>query len=888
MRSLGSIDESVTSAIDRILLLVSGDRDGSAGDLRSLKAQVGQLRAAASVAEVKSDIAAARRDKLQARLRGCDAILDLMLAEMQGSAAPASVSVPASLESAWQPSPESAPTSPPGTPGMVPLSLDGRPNPRMRRRATCDEWTQTEETEERGKRRRVVSPSPPPSPKAGAVPPMPPGGGSPVGRAMPPPPAPMLPAEFQPSSSFDIQLLPSDGTFIGEREMVYIAAHLVHELLRTAARPASGGTCYLSIVDLFVDVSPEGGAVSANQLLSWINNTLNIKIAEWHLLDFGRKLKWPEMCQAHPQGLIDRETFCRMMTKVWEFVKFYFTDVVLYGAPCRVEGHYCGITRDPAVVSVMDDLRPIMEGLIRCLVVRMCNVQTFFRNFDRDHSQTLGEAELKAIFWELRGELDQCVLTEEHAHRAAMSCEWLCRKLYRPSGRAREISLIELQELIRDFFTDFTTRLELNVLSCEDRVRLLCRRLVFGVSGVAEVAAQLQPPKNVFDLFAKYCDENTMLRPGNLRQLLFHEFRVALTDQETRLLLAANDTNQDCQLDLTEFTALLQQMHGSVAEEVRGRLPTEFAPQLLAGFNLPSEVLLVLSKMILKLLQTKETFEEFFDSLPSFRPEVFQGFAGKQHYPDEMVVGLRRIGVDAQAQYFDTPSIAGSSLPAQSVLEQSGFLQTVWAVWERYLVPSFQAGLDWGTRAGQAAGVCLACIRLGDPAPSQGYPDIDHAWAVLANKGGVNADSIGEGDFLSTLKALRAVGRTKLAEGIAVWPSWAMPDVEQWRRLAMLVPPPRVCDEVPRHGDTREREEESEALFTVLVGMLFRQADISRDHNIQRPEFQAMYTTWRAAAERAEQTHMAREQRVSVVHYQMQAAQPALAAITLRTNPFAR
>eukprot|EP00665_Eupelagonemidae_sp_cell47_P004329 gene4328-7250_t len=156
----------------------------------------------------------------------------------------------------------------------------------------------------------------------------------------------------------------------------------------------------------------------------------------------------------------------------------------------------------------------------------------------------------------------------------------------------------------------------------------------------------------------------------------------------------------------------------------------------LPGFSLPHEVVLAIAKLILKLLRTKETFEEFFDSIPSFRPEAFQGFgsSGAQHYPDEMVVGLRRLGVECRQRHFELASgsaVGGAQFAAAAVLTRTGFLQTVWAVWDRLLSPAFTRGADWGFRAGQTAALCISHMRLALNLAAEQCPTIEQACPLV-------------------------------------------------------------------------------------------------------------------------------------------------------------
>lgn len=476
------------------------------------------------------------------------------------------------------------------------------------------------------------------------------------------------------------------------------------------------------------------------------------------------------------------------------------------------------------------------------------------------------------------------VSSEEHALGLARLCEWLCRRMYRPSQRAREISLHELQELIRDFFSDFTTRLELNVLSCEERGSFLRRHMVFGLCGIFDDSPQLSPPKSIFSIFARHCDGRAEMSASHLQQLLLHEFRVALSEREVTQLVAMTDLSASQRVSLPELAALGTRMQQEVATEVRSRLPTSFTPMALPGLNLPEEVVLTVAKLILKLLQTSDTFDDFFDSLPSFRPAAFQGMGpgGTQHYPDEMVVGLRRLGIDCEARNFEFGvggAANGAQFAAAAVLTHTGFLQTVWAVWERYVVPAFRLGVNWAFRAGQAAALCVSTISAHFGLPCGARPPSAQGWAQVwalfdADSGGRITDA----EFASVLLRLRDAAVQRQREGhAAVWPAWAAFDAAAWRRAALVHPPFLECDEVPRPTDAESQLPSRRKHFLSLVALLFAQADTSRGGSIDHTEFAAMYAAWVQEAERVE----AEMQRLSVVCVQQQ---QQLAAVL---SPFA-
>eukprot|EP00755_Sulcionema_specki_P004179 Sspe_Gene.29443::Locus_13999_Transcript_1_1_Confidence_1.000_Length_2547::g.29443::m.29443 len=653
----------------------------------------------------------------------------------------------------------------------------------------------------------------------------------------------------------------NSGVTLGEGTMVRIATDLVFSIMKVASREKH----FCSLAELFIECDRDGdGFLSFTEIMEWIKGPLGMEVKDWELSEFGRRLKWGDLCRSHPQRYIDQRAFLQIMRGVWGKVKWYFSNAVLYGVPERVMTNTAFRRRH--IIEELDVIRQQMYRLIRYLVIKNCHVQYFFQAFDSDRSQKLSAEELARAFWELREVL--FIETEEESLLLAQKCCWLGHQLFSvpKQGRLEELSLYELQELVREFFTEFSTQFELNVLAGEDRSKFLFRHIMFGACGVLEDAPELASVSNIFSLFAKYSRGTGYLRPADIKAMLETEFKVHLTETEVMQLIMLTDQNQDRCLDLKEFADLLDGMHMEVMQEVRRRMPQGFQPGPPAKFcMLEHEVVNILGKLILKLLQTDETFGEFFDTMPQFRPiDFITGDVEHMRYPDEMIVGLRRLGIDSHAKAFDGwggPTVTGimgwgSWGPARHVVSKEEFLQAVWSVWERLIEPRFLLAMNWNFKAGQVAYLCLNLLSAHLSIPPGNPPPIQQAWGLLdVNKDG----SVSREEFIGVLRLIRK-------EKKVVWPNWALPEYHAARKAYPLAASPVLpCSEVPLPDDTPEKQQFKEDLFVQELQQLFHLADITGDNVIEQAEFERMYLIWCDWAAKV-QSEMAKQEQPPIPH----------------------
>ena len=633
---------------------------------------------------------------------------------------------------------------------------------------------------------------PPPSPGFGPgsplVVPGSPGGGAVL------PVASMFPAVLPVVGGSNVS-----GLGLGETDMVRIAADFVFSIMRVAQ---VGPSQIRSLSELFVeaDASQDGG-ISFIELLSWVKSALQINVSDWQLDEFGRRLQWDKICESHPKKYIDEKGFYRIISGVWNKVKWYFSNAVVYGVTLRDTQK----KRHKEVLAIMEDIREPMQMLIHCLVVRSCHIHSFFAVFDQERTQNITAVDLAKIFLMLGpliGVKDEkaaqdlslkCCLIANYFcndkakesssglkfdssssgslqrgdtyHYAAMCAltrasdgaesegSGLLRqptlvvpgamsepsqefpddvKMARPPSFTEQgitqtisdlsISLFQLQDLVLEFFTEFSMRMELNVLAAESRDKMVFRHLFFGVCGVFEASQELKPIANIFTLFSKYASqESGLLSPYGFQELLKNEFAVTVTEKEIVALLSISDLDRDNLLGVTELAALLRMAQTEIRGSVKRRFPSNFKPSqttTLLAHKRAAEVTATFAKVVLKVLHTDETFSEFFQTLPKFRPaELSFGCTNEQsRYPDELVLGLRRVGVITTPEMFENLGVHGAGWtgtrwgPAPSYVTEQQFLEFVWLVYCSHIEPAFEIALDFDAEAREVKQSSLQCL----------------------------------------------------------------------------------------------------------------------------------------------------------------------------------
>ena len=295
------------------------------------------------------------------------------------------------------------------------------------------------------------------------------------------------------------------------------------------------------------------------------------------------------------------------------------------------------------------------------------------------------------------------------------------------------ISLYQLQDLVLEFFSEFTLRMDLNVLAEESRDKLIFRHLYFAVCGVFEAQTELQPVANIFTLFAKYAERDTgHLHPYGFQQLLKRELCISVTEHEIVAILRL--TGADKHMNLKSLSDLLNMTHAEIGTKVKKRFPATYVPSHAywtegdGKAKLTEDVIATFAKLILKVLHTEESFADFFKELPRLRPAdvTFAAAAGVTRYPDEIVVGLRRLGIIASPSLFEGLGQRGEGwsavrwAPAPAYMKLQHFLDLVWVVYSNHIVPAFGFAVDFRreTQDVAAKGRDALCRHLGKTDPS--------------------------------------------------------------------------------------------------------------------------------------------------------------------------
>ena len=314
--------------------------------------------------------------------------------------------------------------------------------------------------------------------------------------------------------------------------------------------------------------------------------------------------------------------------------------------------------------------------------------------------------------------------------------------------RSLGITLMQLQDLVLEFFSEFTLRMDLNVLAEESRDKLIFRHLYFAVCGVFEAQTELQPVANIFTLFAKYAERDTgHLHPYGFQQLLKRELCISVTEHEVVTLHSMLSRAGCAALSLDEFAGLLKVASDEATKLMCSKLPQGFAQRAQAQQQqqrcLSKEAAHALAKLILRVLQGEAaTFEGFFRGLPQLRPSDSSfSTASKDgpRYPDELAVGMRRVGVVVEPPVFETlaqtPDGGGGGggggamrwEPRPSFLTKEAFLGLVWHVFVVHVQPAFTVAATWQEEATRLAGRMRAAMyqfiskktALGVPARDQ-------------------------------------------------------------------------------------------------------------------------------------------------------------------------
>eukprot|EP01064_Diplonema_japonicum_P013455 TRINITY_DN21009_c0_g1_i1.p1 TRINITY_DN21009_c0_g1~~TRINITY_DN21009_c0_g1_i1.p1 ORF type:complete len:755 (+),score=110.20 TRINITY_DN21009_c0_g1_i1:67-2331(+) len=549
---------------------------------------------------------------------------------------------------------------------------------------------------------------------------------------MMPSPAPTTPT----TTSLLVFEQPSSSSLtLSEGELVRIAADLMFSIVRVAQRQKH--ICSLS--ELFIECDRDcDGGISFTELLAWFKETLGLTMSDWQLDEFGRRLNWKKACQHHPKRFIDEKGFLTIMKGVWKKVKWYFNNAVVYGVSERPAA-----TRSDGITERKDDIRDVIYRLIHVLVVKNCHIHTFFALFDAQRTQKVSVGDFGAALWAMKEELK--IETQEKAYDVAKQFCQIAKDLY--SGEetgsssptpAESVSLLRLQDLVRDFFSDLENRIEFDVLSAEVRTKFIFRNIFFGLCGIFENTSELQPIANLFYLFSKYSASNGLLTAENIQNMLRQEFSVLLTPIEIMQLISISDRDKDRLLNMNEMVQLLDHAHIEINARMKARMPTDFRPtETDLGFS--GDIIHTFSKLVLRILHSEETFADFFKTLPKFRPKDFLGTGDASRYPDEVVYGLKRLGITASADIFEgwggrkCEGWTGFSWgPSRSVLDIGHFLQGVWFVYVKYIEPAFQNSINWEAEAaGVSAYAATSLMRHFKIVPASTTTLLETLWGHL-------------------------------------------------------------------------------------------------------------------------------------------------------------
>ncbi|KAJ9463757.1 hypothetical protein DIPPA_07775 [Diplonema papillatum] len=557
-------------------------------------------------------------------------------------------------------------------------------------------------------------------------------------------PSPMRTPLPPPESLLDgLQTLPTRGLglTLSEGDMVRIASSLVFSLMRVAQR-ADGHISSLS--ELFVECDSDGdNGLSFTEFLQWVRGRLGVPVRDWQLDEFGKRLNWDAACRRHPRGYIDLRGFCDILKDVWGKVKWYFNTAVTYGLSDPQVAMY----RSQMALDKMDTVREPLHDLIRYLVTERCHIHSFFAMWDKKRLQELPVDELAKAFLQLGiGGVE----TEEDALALGQRVADAVSALFTRPGASFEskdrVSVVQLQDVVREVFNEFTSRLELNVFAAEARSQFLFRHILFGICGVSESTDTAQPIANVFTHFSKHASSPGGLSTSDFSAMLRTEFRVTLTTTELRQVVSMSDINHDNHLGLSELVRLLELAREEMCAEMKRRMPNDFvpAPGMYGPGKLTPEATFTCASFIMRLLHTEESFADFFKSIPKFRPSGFANGQDETRYPDEVVCGLRRLGVHAKAQDFE--GLGGSFLegwtgfrwaPSRSVLDLQHYLQYVWNVWETVVLPAFNHGINFENEASRVSARALEVLWSEFNAPANAsQPPIQHLWNMLAQRDG--------------------------------------------------------------------------------------------------------------------------------------------------------
>eukprot|EP01060_Flectonema_neradi_P003793 TRINITY_DN12473_c0_g1_i1.p1 TRINITY_DN12473_c0_g1~~TRINITY_DN12473_c0_g1_i1.p1 ORF type:complete len:759 (+),score=164.01 TRINITY_DN12473_c0_g1_i1:68-2344(+) len=493
---------------------------------------------------------------------------------------------------------------------------------------------------------------------------------------------------------------PADiGVTLGEGQMVRIGTEIVFAVMKSAIRDKH--ICSLS--ELFIECDKNGdGGISFTELLNWVKGPLQVSVTDWQLDEFGRRLHWERACNIHPQNFIDQKGFLKIMKEMWIKVKWYFNNSVIYGVS-QQSVKRSGV--NVASLTLADLIREAMYNLMKSLIVSNCHIHTFFAIFDSDRKQKLTQSELVSVFSKL--ETETGVKCGDPLELSRTCCS-IANSMYEGvEDKDDEITLFQLQDLMREFFVEFSVRFELSILSEEVRAKFIFRNIIFGACGVIESSHELEPIHNVFSLFSKYAVNGTLTAEA-IRSMLRNEFYLFLTPSEVLQLMDLSDANHDHKLDLMEFSRLLTIAFNEMTDTLQARFPAGFVPNSINPPKLTPGTVGVLAKLIHRLLQTDETVDDFFTSLPRFGPTDFVSNNKEgSRTPEEILLGMRRLGVaQGSAATFEgwgSDAVEGWTGfrwgPAKTLLDSQQFKQGLWAVWSQFIAPTFLKVNDWQSEA---------------------------------------------------------------------------------------------------------------------------------------------------------------------------------------------
>ena len=546
---------------------------------------------------------------------------------------------------------------------------------------------------------------------------------------------------------------PDISVTLGEGQMVRIGTEIIFAVMKAAIR--DNHICTLS--ELFIECDNNGdGGISFTELLNWVKGPLQVSVTDWQLDEFGRRLHWERACNIHPQNFIDQKGFLKIMKEMWIKVKWYFNNSVIYGVSQQSVKRR-GV--NAASLTLTDLVRDAMYNLMGSLIVSNCHIHTFFALFDADRKQKLSQQELVAVFNKLEAETGaNCGDTSE----LARTCCSIANSMYEGvDDKDDEITLFQLQDLIREFFVEFSVRFELSILSKEVRSKFIFRNTIFGACGVFESSSELEPIHNVFSLFSKYAEDDN-LTADSVRSMLRNEFYAFLTPTEVSTLMNISDANHNHKLNMMEFSRLLNIAFKEMTDTLQSRFPSGFIPNTISPPKLTPDTVAVLAKFIHRLLQTDETVDEFFNTLPRFGPTDFVSNNKEgSRTPEEILLGMRRLGVaQGSAATFEgwgSDAVEGWTGfrwgPAKTLLDSQQFKQGVWSVWSHYIAPAFSKVNDWQAEANSVASKYATALadHLEVPSPRHGLD----LWNALPKP--PNAAEVQVTSLLSLLEKIKTV-----------------------------------------------------------------------------------------------------------------------------------